>query len=89
MIASTKDRIEDIGQVFRWITPILIALVAYLGAGRLESIEAHQLRQTEKTEELSGEVAGLKGIISDVSRHENQILRLDERLREVELNGSR
>ena len=103
MNGAARERIDAMGQVLRWITPVMIVSIGFLASGKLDSIDEKQRHQEERSYELehkfddkldslsafASEQKGLlQSVARDVIRNEARLDSHSNRIREIEISGS-
>ena len=82
---------NDIGPIFRLITPILIVVLGWLVVDKIDTVtdeigklSSGQVQNRETIGRIQTDIAGMKSLAQDIARHEKNIDEHDKRLRRVE-----
>lgn len=90
MNGRAREKINDVGTLFRFITPTLLAVLGYLVIDKLNAIDATQQAQGEQLSIITIKVTRLEHLEAEVERVQRGIERHESRIRRIEIqNGPR
>ena len=87
MQPAAREKIQDIGQLLRWITPTLLVILGWLIIDKLNHFETNQENHGEKLETISQKVTRLEALEDDVLRLRQDVDQHEFRIRTIEINN--
>lgn len=102
MNGTTRDNLQAVGVLFRFVTPLMIVAIGWLASGKFDSIDSKQDAQDEHrlrleikfddkldtlTDAAVEQKTLMRNVARDVLRNETRLDAHETRIRTIEING--
>jgi hypothetical protein len=86
---TRSEKIQDVGQLLRFVTPILLAVVGFFAIEKLNHIDQTLELQSKQMQQLRIKVVSFENYVESFRRHDRRISEHETRIRNIEIENGR